>query len=110
VKICRTCLKRKHDSSFSRAKGNTSGISNRCKACDILYQKTYRQNNKNKVYTKHKNKRTNRKLEAIAILGGRCSMCHKQFLHYCYDFHHIDPSKKEVSISYVVNLDRKTVF
>lgn len=39
------------------------------------------------------------KSKAVAYKGGRCQDCQRSFADCVYDFHHIDPSQKDFSIS-----------
>jgi len=43
--------------------------------------------------------RQNIKLKLIEILGGKCKGCGNVYHHAAFDFHHLDPSKKEFSIT-----------
>lgn len=38
----------------------------------------------------------------IEKMGGCCQECKKEYHFSCYDFHHLDPSKKEYSIGSVL--------
>ena len=38
-----------------------------------------------------------RKQDAIKKLGGECTDCKQSFPYQVYDFHHLDPSKKDFS-------------
>jgi len=40
-------------------------------------------------------RRLERKLEAIELLGGKCSACGGMFHPACYDFHHVNPKEKD---------------
>lgn len=33
------------------------------------------------------------------MLGGKCQNCGGVFPHFCYDFHHVDPAKKEIGMT-----------
>ena len=64
----------------------------------LEYQRKYRKKNRELVSTKNRNKRKNRLLEAIDLLGGKCSKCQGIFDPCVYDFHHINPKEKEFTI------------
>lgn len=55
--------------------------------------------------------RDNMKARAVAYLGGKCQDCKRVHPLAVYDFHHLDPSQKEASISRLlykkVNWDTK---
>jgi NAD-dependent dihydropyrimidine dehydrogenase PreA subunit len=42
------------------------------------------------------------KLRAIEYLGGHCTDCGNEFPAYIYDFHHLDPTTKEYSITQIM--------
>ena len=66
---------------------NTSskaGLSVKCKGCRA---------------TEKRGKRKERKQECVAYKGGACGHCGGVFHSAVYDFHHIDPSKKDFKIS-----------
>jgi hypothetical protein len=97
-KICRVCEIKKHFIFFSQAKGNRDNISNRCKDCDTVYQQEYRKANGEEIVHRSRMKRVSRKLQAIDRFGSKCSTCGLSYHPSCYDFHHLDPSKKEFTI------------
>lgn len=64
----------------------------------IEYQKRYRSENRNLINTRVRDKRLRRLKDAIELLGGKCQRCLQTFDPVCYDFHHVDPSQKDVTI------------
>ncbi len=36
-----------------------------------------------------------RKLACVKLMGGKCFDCGKEYPHYVYDFHHLNPEEKE---------------
>lgn len=44
------------------------------------------------------------KLELIEAMGGRCEDCGKIHHYSAFDFHHLDPSQKEGSVSYLTTV------
>jgi predicted HNH restriction endonuclease len=64
----------------------------------LEYQRNYRKENLELVTTKTRNKRKTRLLEAIALLGGKCSWCKGVFEPCVYDFHHTNPEDKDFTI------------
>lgn len=75
-----------------------------------LYQQKYRQENKEFLRTRNRNKRRERWLEAIDLLGGKCSKCLQVFDPVCYDFHHPDPTNKELTIGENMLLGKERLF
>lgn len=64
------------------------------------YMKQYRKDNRVRMneqkLLKTRQKRAINKTKAIELLGGRCYICEKVYPPYVYDFHHMNPSEKEV--------------
>lgn len=52
-----------------------------------------------KIYSQRKDRSNQRKLKIIESLGGCCSKCGYKRNAAALEFHHIDPSKKEIQIS-----------
>ena len=65
----------------------------------IEYQRKYRKENRALVNERVKAKRNRRLDQAIILLGGKCADCTTVFDKCVYDFHHLDPSEKEFTIS-----------
>jgi hypothetical protein len=88
MKICKKCLKNKEKSEFySQVQKGINGqswpyLDCYCKECRISYAK---------------NRSINIKLKAIEYLGGSCKDCGLIDIPSVYDFHHIDPTKKELA-------------
>lgn len=57
-----------------------------------------------------RNKRKQRKLEAIEYLGGKCSDCGGEFHIASYDFHHIKPSEKEHKPSSLMTCSKERLY
>jgi len=79
----------------------------RCQTCHNNYNRQYRQCEKYKIVHREnsKRRRKTRKRENKAffvdLLGGKCQSCGLHEAHYLevYDFHHRDPSQKDINIS-----------
>ena len=69
--------------------------------------KAWREKNKDYVINKQREDKRKRKLEAIAYLGGKCSICHGDFHPAVYEFHHTDPSTKDRDPSKMLQLSWK---
>lgn len=48
-------------------------------------------------------RRYDNKLKSIHYLGGKCKDCSGEFHPACYDFHHHDPSGKEVNVGTIMD-------
>ncbi len=76
-KICK-CVECEREYNYFRKSGHTFKICNSC-----LVDK----------------RRTKAKRELVLFKGGRCEHCGLESQNVCiYDFHHIDPKKKDISI------------
>lgn len=75
----------------------------------ITCQRSVRQKGRNKeCHTcRAKQRRTQNKERAIALLGGKCSICGYSKFHQALDFHHENKSEKRFSLSY--NWHRKWI-
>lgn len=88
MKICKRCKIEKPRESFYKMKGKAYKDSWDCRASVCIECQ--------KIITKEK--RNAVKQRAIEYLGGRCVDCGLETLQYAvYDFHHVDPSKKEIA-------------
>jgi hypothetical protein len=89
-KTCKRCGEKKLSKEFYRLrsakyKDSWDCRDSYCKSCRSEYTKE----------RAHYFKR-----QAVEYLGGKCSRCGLETTHYeIYDFHHTDPSKKDMSIS-----------
>jgi 5-methylcytosine-specific restriction endonuclease McrA len=64
------------------------------------YSSKYTKENKSNVQQRKNIDRKNKKLKAIAFMGGCCKDCGlKSEYESVYDFHHLDPKEKEIGIS-----------
>lgn len=80
TKHCTHCNKEKELEEFYMRKDSKSTHRAECKLCFDL---------------RILEKRHEKKLFAINYLGGKCIDCKQSFHPNVYDFHHLDPSKKE---------------
>lgn len=64
-----------------------------------LYNITVKTVNKRGSYAHVKNFRNRKKQKAIDYKGGRCQICSYNKCNQALEFHHLDPTKKDFSIS-----------
>ena len=76
----------------------------------LEYQKEYRQKNRDTITLKSRNKRRARLEEAVELLGGKCSKCNLVFDPVCYDFHHVNPSEKDLTIGENMLISKTKLF
>ena len=99
MKICVTCEKEKLDDDFNwknKAKGQRQYS---CRQCTRIQSK--RSYDRNKESTIQNVKLRNDHYALILSEWKRtlsCVVCNES-AHYCLDFHHLDPSKKDINIS-----------
>ena len=73
---------------------------NQTKYCSRQCKSKYNSDNN---YQRQKKSRHRNKLKAIDYLGGKCSMCNFKGPPMCFDFHHINPKKKNYRISAILH-------
>lgn len=83
-RICSKCKVKKPLSGFYSNPTRSSGTQSYCKLCF-------------NSYTTDRFRR--RKKQAIDYKGGRCADCGGVFPYYVYDFHHLDPTQKEMQFT-----------
>jgi uncharacterized OB-fold protein len=84
TKTCGRCNQSKPLSEFYRKPRESGGVTVYCKTCF-------------NTYTTERFRR--RKKQAVAYLGGRCIDCGGVFPYHVYDFHHLDPTRKDVQFT-----------
>jgi hypothetical protein len=80
TKICAHCKEEKSIDEF-HTKGKENRRNSWCKNC---------------VYTLQRKRWRDRKRKAVELMGGKCQKCGYNKNLSCFDFHHLDPSQKEV--------------
>jgi len=87
-KRCTKCGETKPASAFRPRPALKSGLTSWCRKC------TNARCNATAPARREKTKKL-----LIELKGGRCQGCGGVFPHYVYDFHHRDPSQKEISMT-----------
>lgn len=119
-KRCYKCKEEKPLNEFSLDSSRKDGHTNRCKSCKKNYSKSHyvtniekfksshkewKSNNSHKINeynTKQSEKRTQLKMKAIEYKGGKCTDCGISAHidnRVIFDFHHKNPTDKEISLS-----------
>jgi hypothetical protein len=83
-KTCARCQESKPLNAFYRTSGKRNKLTSYCKPCHNSYTTA---------------RFRSRKKQAVAYLGGRCAACDGIFPYFVYDFHHRDPSQKDVQFN-----------
>ncbi len=110
-KLCPMCKVSKPITEYSVSGNRVAGY---CKPCAAVKQRAYYAANKEKCIAQAMARRNgkdrareievtrqrmrDRKKEAVAYKGGKCEDCGGVFLECAYDFHHLDPTKKDFNV------------
>lgn len=84
MKHCPRCQENKKNEEFNKSKLSLDGLQGYCRLC-----------NKNRAAQF----RREFKEDCIDHLGGKCWKCSEEFSPAVFDFHHLDPSKKDLELS-----------
>lgn len=98
-KVCNKCKQEKPLASFYPNKGCKQGVTGTCRDCSRVRI--------NKWYSDNRDRRQNvanvanqlKKRNLVLMFGDKCLDCDTPYPDYVYDFHHLDPSTKDVNPS-----------
>lgn len=104
TKVCRKCNEKKDIKKFRRlhpkrlASGEYKSYrSNSCNICTNRETNARRTPEQQEAWLKTKREgRRQRKIEAIAYKGGKCTVCKGEFHTAAFDFHHRNPEEKKI--------------
>lgn len=99
LKSCNICNELKSISEYHPNKSCKQGVVGTCKSCyKQRITKWYSENRKSRQqYANDKNQL--RKREVVKHFGDKCRDCNMSFPDCVYQFHHLDPSQKDVNPS-----------
>jgi hypothetical protein len=102
TKKCKICREVKFISEYHPNKQCSKGVVGTCRDCKKIYTgKWYSDNRRRRQdYANEKNK--SRKKEIVKHFGNKCHDCEQSYPQYVYQFHHLDPTKKDVNPSYAM--------
>jgi len=83
LRCCKKCQEHKPHSQFCFTNKKRSWFSAYCQSCSVLIVEE---------------KRKNVKQMAVDYKGRKCAHCLNSFPNVSYDFHHLDPTKKDFGI------------
>lgn len=109
-KTCSKCNQEKDIDLFVKNYRKLGAYTNRCKSCRTEYQREYSARNLLEINKKSKIRRDARKLRAIQYLGGKCNHCQQVVHPAAFDFHHVDPTTKDIEIGNLMTLSDENVF
>jgi hypothetical protein len=84
MKTCTRCEQTKPLEDFYKKSGRVNATMSQCKSC---FNQTTHERQKNN------------KSSYVAYLGGKCVVCGYDRCYQALDFHHLDPSTKEINLS-----------
>lgn len=101
-KICNKCGHPKKEEDFPFKNKSLNKRSTICQDCQKPYKTKHYRNNKKQYYRRNDEKRVkiNQIIDQHKKAG--CSLCPEKE-PCCLDFHHVDPSQKEMSVSRLRN-------
>jgi hypothetical protein len=98
-KVCRICQNSKPISEYYPNKHCKYGVVGTCKICyNPRISQWYADNRKDRQ-DKANDRNRSRKQEAVDRFGNQCEDCKQSYPNYVYQFHHLDPSQKDVNPS-----------
>jgi hypothetical protein len=102
-KYCSCCGEYKPNYMFSDSKSCINNRSSKCKECLAVYSKCHAQTYKKRKMELITKRRRRQKKKAISYMGGKCQDCYGIFQDCVYDFHHLDPTQKEIRPTAALN-------
>ena len=102
-KKCHKCGKHKSLGEFAKNKTRPDGLQGTCKTCKKTYNKKHYQDNKNAYKSRAAQRRIDIRRWMLSVKETLCcNRCPENHIA-CLQFHHIDPSQKEMGIAQMVN-------
>lgn len=107
TKVCSKCGEIKPISEFALNKTKNDGHSSECKSCHKKYRDSHYKINKEYYINKSATYRKQRRNEFDRFKSTlKCSICGES-RPWCLDFHHINPSEKDVEVVKLIESPRK---
>lgn len=98
-KLCPKCELTLDVALFAKNKAKPDGLGSWCKQCSNVLIRKWQSDAGNKA--RHKaalyKRRVNNKARLMEHFNNQCCDCGQSYPPYVYDFHHLDPSKKDYS-------------
>lgn len=97
TRICKTCLEEYPltEVHYRKHTEYKDGYVPHCRSCENKYSVKTRTRETHNSWIRER--RRQNKLKAIEYKGGKCSVCGNEFHPSVYDFHHVDPTTKEIA-------------
>lgn len=109
IKTCSCCKKEKLLSEFRKDKTKPSGYQSRCKICAREQSNAHYAKYKDSILKRNNSRAREMKQRLNEYKAEqKCTICNEEEV-VCLDFHHIDPSTKELQLSRVTTESWETI-
>lgn len=106
-KQCTICKEFKPLTDYHPNKSCKYGVVGTCKVCYKIRITKWYSDNRSDRQEKANLRNRSRKQEAVDYFGNQCLDCKQSYPNYVYQFHHLDPTQKDVNPSYAFNSPTK---
>lgn len=103
MKTCAKCKEEKILDEFHKDKSKKDGRQSYCKRClSDAAKRDYKENGRKALFIERANKKKQELKDFLNLIREHngCAFCEEREL-CCMDFHHLDPSQKDASVSYL---------
>ncbi len=98
-KTCTICKENKELSQYHPNKTCSQGVVGTCKECSKIRLNKWYSDNRDRRQGYSNKRNQDRKRLVVDSFGDRCGDCGNTFPQCVYEFHHLDPSGKDVNPS-----------
>lgn len=110
TKICRVCKVEKTVTEYHPNKSCSLGVIGTCRDCCKHRLKQWHLDRR-EIRQKTANERNHsRKAKAVEVFGNKCHDCKQTYPQCVYQFHHLDPTQKDVNPSYAMAGSEETMW
>ncbi len=109
MKICNSCKEEKPLSAFHFNKACSKGVTGTCRKCTNNRKSIWYAINRERRQWKANDRNKRKKRKLVEMFGEKCFDCHRSFPDCVYDFHHLDPSKKDFHVGDMKNISKKLI-
>lgn len=102
TKICKICKIEKPLIDFHKNKSCKLGVVGTCRVCSGQRIVTWYKDNRDKRRIVANTRNKVRKAQMVEYFGGICFDCKLSYPQCVFQFHHLDPTKKDVNPSYAM--------
>lgn len=102
TKVCRVCKEDKLLKEFHPNKSCKQGVTGTCRKCSYTRLRSWYADNRKVRQNAANSRNKRRKSEVVLRFGNKCNDCQLTYPLCVYQFHHLDPTKKDVNPSYAM--------